>query len=214
MKLNRMYDEFADLCMLISKPEGYANEASYWKKSIIKHIGDKRHSILELGVGGGSNLSHLTPFFETTAVDLSPKMLEHSKKLNPNTRHFVGDMRTIRLGEKFDAVLIHDAITYMTTLDDLEAAFKTAWEHLKPGGVLITAPDFVKETFKENLLDESITESDEKTMLTYTEYFYDPDPNDTTYEGRYVFFIRDLATNSLKIRLDQHIFGLFQKRIG
>lgn len=48
-------------------------------------------------------------------MDLSSRMLEHSRRLNPDGRHHLGDMRTIRLDSVFDAVLIHDAISYMLT---------------------------------------------------------------------------------------------------
>ena len=40
--------------------------------------------------------------------------------------HHVGDLRSVRLGETFDAVLVHDAIDYMTTEVELRAAFETA----------------------------------------------------------------------------------------
>ena len=54
---------------------------------------------MEMGVGGGHNLSHLTADFECTAVDLSPDMLALSQGLNPGIEHHVGDMRNVRLGK-------------------------------------------------------------------------------------------------------------------
>ncbi len=211
-KKNRMYDEFAHLWTIISKPEDYAEEANYWKDAITKRLGDKRHKILEIGVGGGNNLSHLSPFYETTAVDLSEKMMENSKKINPNTRHLVGDMRDFRLDEKFDAVFIHDAISYMTTLTDLKKAFITAWEHLRPGGVFISSPDFHKETFKETRPILSSTKSNGNFELTYCEYFNDPDPNDTTFECHYAYFIKDLKTKKVDVEIDHHTCGLFYEK--
>jgi hypothetical protein len=35
-------------------------------------------------------------------------------------------MRTVRLGETFDAVLVHDAISYMTSEADRLSVFETA----------------------------------------------------------------------------------------
>lgn len=64
--LNRMYDEFAHLWSLISAPEDYANEAGYWRAILRAQLGPGRHEILELGVGGGNNLSHLTSGFKAT----------------------------------------------------------------------------------------------------------------------------------------------------
>ena len=71
MKLKRMYDELAHLWRLISPPEDYADEARYWRDALRAKLGSGRHEILELGVGGGNNLSHLTSEFQATAVDLS-----------------------------------------------------------------------------------------------------------------------------------------------
>ena len=148
MSLPRLYSELAYLWPIISPPEEYQEEAEVWRNAIRDKLGQGRHRVLELGVGGGHNLSHLTEEFEAAAVDLSPQMLDLSRKLNPGVEHHLGDMRTLRLGETFDAVLIHDAITYMLTEDDLAAAFETAKRHLRAGGLLIVAPDWVRDNFR------------------------------------------------------------------
>ena len=115
-----LYNELAYLWPAISPPEDYTEEAVHWRKAIRAKLGEGRHRLLELGVGGGHNLSHLTAEFDAAAVDISPKMLELSQHLNPTVEHHLGDMRTFRLpGQVFDAVLIHDAISYMLTEDDL-----------------------------------------------------------------------------------------------
>ncbi len=49
-----------------------------------------------------------------------------------------GDVRSVRTGQKFDAVVsLFHVMSYQTKNDDLQAAFSTAKEHLKPGGVFI-----------------------------------------------------------------------------
>ena len=60
MPLPRMYTEFARYWTLISDPADYAEEARYWREALRSRLGPGRHEILELGVGGGNNLSHLT----------------------------------------------------------------------------------------------------------------------------------------------------------
>ena len=60
MRQKRMYDELAHLWPIIGAPEDYAHEASFWRSVLRSRLGAGRHHILELGVGGGSNLSHLT----------------------------------------------------------------------------------------------------------------------------------------------------------
>lgn len=210
MKLNRLYDEFAYLWPLISAPEDYAKEARYWKDVLRAKLGPGRHEILELGVGGGNNLSHLTSEFQATAVDLSEEMLRISMQLNPTVEHHVGDMRSVRLGRKFKAVLIHDAISYMLTEEDLRRTFATAVAHLDEGGVIVTSPDYFRETFQGPRVSHS-TRSDGEIELTHIEYEYDPDPNDTTIESIMFYLIREKG--ALRIEQDRHIIGLFPLKV-
>jgi SAM-dependent methyltransferase len=143
----RLYREFAHLWPLMSPPEDYAAEAVFWRTVLRDLLGPGRHSLLELGVGGGHLLSHLAGDFDATAVDLSPAMLDLCRQRLPSVDLHVGDMRTVRLGRTFDAVLIHDAISHMLTEADLLAAFQTAAAHLKPGGIFITSADRYREQF-------------------------------------------------------------------
>ena len=204
---NRMYDEFAHLWTLISPPEEYAREAAYWRDAIRDRLGPGRHHVLELGVGGGNNLSHLTADFDATAVDISEKMLANSRRLNPGVEHVVGDMRAVRLHRTFDAVLVHDAIGYMLTEDDLSATFETARTHLDPGGLFITAPDWLRETFRGPSMSCHGPRGEGALDLAYIGYVHDPDPSDTTIESAFVYFIRENA--SLRVERDFHIGGLF-----
>jgi hypothetical protein len=71
--LLRLYtDEFAGYWPLMSPPEQYAREAEICRDALRRRLGPGRHDVLELGVGGGHNMSHLTGDFRFTAVDLSP----------------------------------------------------------------------------------------------------------------------------------------------
>lgn len=206
--LNRLYNDLAYLWPLMSTPEEYAEEASHWRAILRERLGPGRHTILELGVGGGHNLSHLTADFDAVAIDLSEKMLSHSRKLNPSVEHHVGDMRTVRLGRKFKAVLIHDAISHMLSENDLLAAFNTAAAHLDTGGILITTPDYFRESFHEPDI-EQCTRSDERMRLTYFAYAYDPNPYDTIIETLFTHLIRE--GERLHIEHDRFLTGLFPK---
>ena len=108
-------------------------------------------------------------------------MLTHSRRLNPGVSHHVGDMRTVRLGETFDAVLVHDAISYMTSEADRLSVLEMARAHLRPGGLLIVAPDYYTETFETPHIDYE-TNHYAETELTYAEYSADLDSDDTTIE--------------------------------
>ena len=207
MQNTLLYNELAYLWPVISPPEDYAEEAVHWRKAIRAKLGEGRHRLLELGVGGGHNLSHLTDEFDAAAVDISPKMLELSQRLNPTVEHHLGDMRTFRLpGRAFDAVLIHDAICYMQIEDDLRAAFATARVHLRPGGLLLVAPDLVRDTFRPGMKLSWSTQKDGAEVRT-EEVVHDADPSDTLVESHFTYTITEKGAK--RIERDIHITGLF-----
>ncbi len=203
----RMYHELAHLWTLISAPEDYAAEAEHWRAALRDKLGPGRHHVLELGVGGGNNLSHLTGDFDATAVDISESMLANSIRLNPGVDHHVGDMRTVRLGRTFDAVLIHDAISYMLSEDDLRDTFATARAHLGPAGVFVTAPDWYRETFPAapSVSSEIHRRGDEE--MCFVEFLHDPDPADTTVES--IFLLMFKEGEEVRVEEDRHTTGLF-----
>ena len=202
----RLYNELAYLWPVISPAEDYTVEALYWLRAIDSKLGPGMHTLLELGVGGGHLLSYLTPHHRAEAVDVSPRMLELSQQRNPEVKHHLGDMRTVRLGRRFDAVLIHDAIGYMLTESDLRAAFETARAHLRPGGLLLVAPDMVAESFYEGKVIRWTTSAGSVTITT-EEILHDPDPSDTQVESLFTY---DITENGVRrVVKDLHVTGLF-----
>ena len=203
---NRLYYDLAYLWPIISPPEEYADEAAIFGDVIREKIGPGRHRLLELGVGGGHNLSHLTADFECTAVDLSSDMLALSQALNPGIPHHLGDMRQIRLDETFDAMLIHDAASYLLTEQDLEETFETAARHLRPGGVLMVAPDWVEETFPDGWVYTWERQQGD-IEVKIEEVMLDPDTLDTQVESTYTYTINDAG--KITVEVDTHITGIF-----
>jgi SAM-dependent methyltransferase len=206
LQQNRLYNDLAHWWPVISPPEEYLDEARYWRQALREKLGSGRHEILELGVGGGHLLSHLTSDFQATAVDISEKMLSLSQQLNPGVEHHLGDMRTIRLGQTFRAVLVHDAVNYLLSEKDLRATFATACAHLEPGGVFILAPDWFRDTFPGTSVQHWIRRQD-GLELTFIEYLHDPDPTDTTVES--LFFLIFHSFGNTRVEQDRHLTGLF-----
>lgn len=211
MELPRLYSDLAHLWPLMSPPEDYADEAELVRGVLQEHLAVSpgvRQSILELGAGGGHTLHHLSNSYDCTAVDLSEPMLDNCRQLNPQVRCVAGDMRSVRLDQTFDAVLIHDAIDYMTSEADVCKALQTAAAHLEPGGVLIVAPTYTLETFSDHETEHDFN-ADGEIELTYFSYAHDPDPNDSTFELILVYLIRDAQTRQVQVIEDRHVCGLF-----
>lgn len=196
----------AYLWPIISPPEEYGSEAAFFGDVIREELGPGRHKLLELGVGGGHNLSHLTHDFDCTAVDLSPAMLALSKGLNPGVEHHVGDMRNIRLERTFDTVLVHDSASYLLTEQDLTETFATAAVHLRPGGVLMVAPDWFQETFPDGWVYNWDRQQGD-IEVNIQEVMVDPDPSDTQVESTYTYTIKKAGVTTVEV--DTHITGLF-----
>jgi SAM-dependent methyltransferase len=136
-------------------------------------------------------------------------MLRQSRAINPECEHVAGDMRTLRLGRRFDAVLVHDAVMYLTSAEDLRAAMATAFMHLRPGGVAVFAPDAVRETWKP-ATDHGGHDGDDGRALRYLEWTHDPDPSDTTIVTDFAIIVREVD-GTARVVQDRHVEGLFPR---
>ncbi|MBN1535621.1 MAG: class I SAM-dependent methyltransferase [Anaerolineales bacterium] len=204
----RMYSDLAHYFHLLTAPEDYAEEAAFYCRVLTEACIKPPRTLLELGSGGGNNASHLKSVFQLTLTDLSSHMLALSQTLNPECEHIQGDMRTLRLERLFDAVFIHDAITYMTSLDDLQKALETAFIHCEPGGAALFAPDFTRETFRP--ATEHGGHDGKKQGMRFLEWTWDPDPHDTTYLVDYAFLLRN-EQGVMHMEYDRHELGLFSR---
>lgn len=204
-----MYSDFARYWHLISAPDEYEEEALLFYQ-LLTGAGTLPRTLLELGSGGGNNAFYLKKYFEMTLTDLSPAMLAISKTINPELPHLQGDMRMLRLGRKFDAVFVHDAIMYMTNETELLEAFTTAAAHVKPGGIALFVPDEVRETF-EPFTDCGGHDGKDGEGIRYLEWGYDPDPGDTTYVMDFAYLLRDEA-GRVNVTHDRHVIGLFPRQ--
>jgi SAM-dependent methyltransferase len=205
----RMYGDLAEWWPLISPPEDYEEEAAF-AATLLRVASIPVREVLELGSGGGNNASHLTRAgFAMTLVDLSPAMLEVSRRLNPDSRHHEGDMRTVRLGRSFDAVFVHDAVDYMLTEDDLRLAVGTAFAHCRPGGIALFVPDDIRETFEPGS-DHGGTDAADGRGARYLSWTWDPDPDDDWTVTEYAYLLRD-AGGSVRAAHEAHRTGLFRR---
>ncbi len=206
--LPRLYGDLAPWFHLLTAPEDYEEEAAFYLHQLQATASRPVVTVLELGSGGGNNASHLKAHATMTLVDLSPEMLALSETLNPECEHLVGDMRSIQLDRQFDAVFVHDAVSYLTTESDLAAAVETAWVHCAPGGAVLFAPDVVTETFRENVGTgghDGVGRS-----VRYSERTWDPDPTDTEYvaDMTYVLHTDGMPDETIE---ERHRLGMFPR---
>jgi len=203
-----MYSDLAPWFHLLTSPSDYWDEAAFVTRVVDQVVDGPAETLLELGSGGGNNASHLKARFTCTLTDLSPDMLALSRTLNPECEHLEGDMRMLRLGRTFDVVFIHDAVSYLTTEDDLAQAIETAATHVRPGGVVILTPDATTEIFKP-ATEHGGHDGEDGRSLRYLEWTHAPDPaSASTYVVDYAIVARGPG-DKFRVVHDRHELGLF-----
>jgi SAM-dependent methyltransferase len=144
--MSPVFDAYADYYDLLYRDKDYAAEAAY-VASLIRNTDPSAKRILELGCGTGGHATCLAAMGYTVhGVDISPHMLSRAesrkavlpKDIAARLSFAPGDVRTVRTGESYDAVIsLFHVMSYQTGNDDLMSAFQTAFDHLSPGGMFL-----------------------------------------------------------------------------
>ena len=139
-------------------------------------------------------------------------MLAVSRATNPECEHSKATCARWTSGRTFDLVLIHDAVMYMTTPDDLRAALATAARHCRLGGGIAVLPDCVRETLDVDVDTVSTGGEDapDGRGMRYMEWSWDPDPDDTESITTYAFVVRH-ADGRVEVEGDVHHNGVFPR---
>ena len=203
----KLYQKYAEWWPLLSAPEEYEEEATIYSDRLQTACQTPPKTLLELGSGGGNNAFYMKHHFNITCVDLAEPMLAVSRRLNPECEHLVGDMRTVRLNRFFDAVFIHDAIGYMTSLEDLAQALQTAYAHCRPGGAALFVPDYTAETFRSATHHGGHDGPDQS--LRYLQWDHQPEPQRAQYRIDFTYLLQE--GGHVQAIHDTHYCGLFTR---
>lgn len=125
--------------------DGFTRDYEYdrWLEALelwAKAHGLRGRDVLDVGCGTGKSfLPLLRRGYRITACDISAEMVERArKKANGSADVAVADMRSLPWVGRFDLITcLDDAINYLLTPEELEAALTSMWAALRPGGVLI-----------------------------------------------------------------------------
>lgn len=138
-----VFKDYAKFYNSLYQDKDYKEECNYIEKLFKKYLLKKPKTILDLGCGTGNHDFILAKKgYMVTGVDLSGEMLKIAKKrrkeMNLKVDFFKGDIRKVNLKKRFDVVIsMFAVIGYQISNDDLEKALKTAFNHLKKGGLFV-----------------------------------------------------------------------------
>lgn len=118
-------------------------------------------SLLDIACGTGIHLPVFGQSFAVTGLDQSMAMLDAAGRRCPNAELVQADMRTFRLGRRFDVVVSLDSgVGYLETGEDLLAAVDTMSEHMEPSGVLLIEGWYEADFWKSSVSVDAGTEDD------------------------------------------------------
>jgi SAM-dependent methyltransferase len=136
----RKYSVFYDL---LYRDKNYDAEAEYVARTIRESVPFAR-DILELGSGTGRHGRLLAAAgFSVFGIERSQEMVAIANAAPPceGTGSFtceVGDICAVKLNRTFDAVIaLFHVISYQTTNQALQQAFRAVSDHLKPKGIFL-----------------------------------------------------------------------------
>ncbi len=137
------FQDYANYYDLIYQDKDYKTECDFLESIFKKYSKKLVKSILDLGCGtGGHSLILAEKGYKVAGVDLSQEMLEigrkKAKERELNIEFIQGDIRNLKLNQKFDAVIsMFAVISYQITNEDLISTFKVTLKHLKKNGLFI-----------------------------------------------------------------------------
>lgn len=130
--------EYADVYDSIYSEKDYVGECDLVERVFNSYAVGPVRRVLDLGCGTGGHASVLAERgYDVVGIDRSDEMLDRARRRGGAVRYTQSDIRTVQLGESFDAVLIMFAVLgYLTSNADVRQALCAARRHLRPGGVL------------------------------------------------------------------------------
>jgi SAM-dependent methyltransferase len=140
--------QYADQYDLLYHDKDYEAECDLLEEVFQRYAQGSVETVLDLGCGTGNHAIPLSRRgYQIVGVDRSADMLSHARekiKANfltqtPEIPIFIeGDVRSVDVGQQFDAVLMMFAVLgYQLTNQDVSAALGTVQKHLKPGGLFV-----------------------------------------------------------------------------
>jgi SAM-dependent methyltransferase len=135
---------YADAYDRLYADKDYAGECDFIECMSRQYLRTPSVDILDLGCGTGRHALILGERgYRVVGVDRSAAMLSIARRRRPaglqsRVDFRQGDVRSIRLAERFDVVVLMFAVLgYQTADDDVVATLETAAHHLRPGGIAV-----------------------------------------------------------------------------
>ncbi|NCH82502.1 class I SAM-dependent DNA methyltransferase [Cronobacter malonaticus] len=108
-----------------------------WLDAVLEGL-EEGGTVLDIGCGSGSPVGMYidSKGFDITGVDITPALIALCRERLSRHRWLTGDMRTLSLNARFDALIAWDSFFHLTR-EDQRAMFAIFQQHAKPGAKLL-----------------------------------------------------------------------------
>jgi len=135
------FKDYSKVYNLIYTQKDYDGEALYVHKNIQKYNPGSLN-ILELGCGSGIHANSLSKYeYNILGIDMSQSMINEANSEVRNSQRITlaqGDARFFRSDKPYENIIsLFHVLSYMSTNEDVEDFFKSAYSNLMPDGLLI-----------------------------------------------------------------------------
>jgi SAM-dependent methyltransferase len=142
--MTNVFSRYSDFYDLLNSDKDYESEVDYVLSLAGRYASTPIHQILNLGCGTGRHdLLLAGRGYRVTGIDRSAPMLAKARALAAQhsdlpLSFLQGDVRELNLGTSFDLALsLFHVMSYQTSDEDLERAFRTAATHLHAGDLFV-----------------------------------------------------------------------------
>lgn len=187
--------------------EGHADVVD----SIVAARRPEAASLLDVACGTGRHLEAFAGRYRhVEGADVDPAMLAVARRRLPGVPLHEADMRTLRLGKRFDIVTcLFSSIGYMRTLEDLRRAVRSMAGHLVPGGVLVVEPWLWPSMIESpGKLRHMVREGDDAVVARTTRWL-NPDTALRERVSRMEFAYLITTADGSRLAVERHDMGLF-----
>lgn len=203
MTIVDVFDAYSYYYDLLYRDKDYTAEVVYIDKLLDRYSIAGRQ-LLEFGSGTGKHGRLLGELgYLITGIERSAKMVAQAK-MTEMFKCQQGDICTIQLGRKFDAVLsLFHVVSYQVRNEELHAVFARAAEHLKTGGLFVFDIWYSPAVYAQRPKIRVKRMSDTTVEITR---IAEPAilPNENRVDVKYTVFVRDLATGAFQTFIETH----------
>ena len=199
-----VFDLYGRYYNLMYRHKNYADEVNYLINTFSRFSDETPKFLLEFGSGTAKHACLLAQFgYDVFGVELSQKMIDLIEA-RPGVTVIQGDIRTIQIKKKFDAVFsMFHVMSYQVREQSVLNVFKRAYEHLDAGGLFVfdfwytPAVNYQKPSIRVHRVED-----EELQVIRLAEPVIIP--NENRVDVGYTIFVRDNAEGLFRAFTEVH----------